>query len=131
MVVTCLEHFLTTTMSKALPFFGGGGIYGFIVSLNRYFTDAYGVGAGQELVISDPITCYVKNGIAPIKYTWTKVSGTTLGITGQGTATATFKYLFATTGIKSAVYKCHVKDSTGTPLEADSPEVSITLNFDL
>lgn len=86
---------------------GGGG--GLVVSISPNF--AYAAGTG--LSTTGAVTASVSGGTAPYTYSWTKVSGTTMTVTGPTSASTQWRYDPAVNEQATAVYKCTVTDHVG------------------
>lgn len=69
-------------------------------------------GAGS--CTSDSITIIASGGSGSLTYSWSKVSGDTMTLSGSSSATTTFTATLALGGTKTAVYRCTVTDSLGT-----------------
>ena len=79
-------------------------------------------GSGTATVTSGNTLVVPSNGQGPFSYAWAKVSGTTLTVTGQNSAT--FSASLAANTSASAVYRCTVTDANGATCTVD---VSVSL----
>jgi len=90
--------------------------------------NANGVGAsGFDSVQTGSSTATPSGGLGPYSYSWTKVSGTTMTLSGANTATAGFTSPTLSPGqIVEAVYRCTCTDSSGQTATAD---IGVTFQF--
>lgn len=90
----------------------------FTLPLTLSAGDAYDEGLESTYFASSTAT--PAGGLGPYSYSWSRISGTVMTVTGASAATATFYSPVLSPGTSvSAVYRCTCTDSSGQTATAD------------
>ena len=113
---------------KTLKVYSGGAwrlIGNFVQPLTLNAPDA--VAGGYDSVQTASSTATPAGGLAPYSYSWSKVSGTTMTVSGATTATAGFLSPTLSVGeTVTAVYRCTCTDSAA---QTATKDINVTFAF--
>ena len=80
-------------------------------------------------ITTSSVVVSASGGAGGYTYAWTKVSGTTLTLSGSTSATTTFSYTGTAPSTITASYQCVVTDSLSNPVNAGSVSISLTYSL--
>ena len=93
-----------------------------VITLSAMPPNAYGGIFGGGPVLTNEITVTPSGGTGAYTYSWTQISGGTVGVSASTSATTAFTGTLALGETIEAEYKCTVTDSTSA-----TAEISVTV----